>query len=172
MVAAPPWMSPMISSTAAPRRLISPTSRCAPTPCRIASTAMEAAKPNTATEFPPPSGCTILPQNWGSEASSQGDDCPTLRCPYLLGGGADRSQCGEVEDCSRQAAVLHDQRGEQSPQLAAANQSPVALKVLEQPWCNGELGQGRKTDDEHGDGRGPWPLPSLVEERMHPRSQE
>jgi hypothetical protein len=63
MVAAPSWMSPMINRTAAPRRLISPTSRWMPTPRSTASTAMEAAKPNTATEFPALTGCRMMPQN-------------------------------------------------------------------------------------------------------------
>jgi hypothetical protein len=63
MVAAPPWMSPMIKSTAAPARLMIPRSRCRPTPRSTATTAIDAAKLKTATEFPAPMGCTIFPHS-------------------------------------------------------------------------------------------------------------
>ena len=63
MVAAPPWMSPMIKSTAAPARFDDPRSRCRPTPRSTASTAIDAAKLKTATKFLAPMGCTILPHS-------------------------------------------------------------------------------------------------------------
>ena len=49
----------------------------------------------------------------------------------LLGRYADRCQGDKVEDRAYQAAVLHDERGEQSPYLALLDASPVALQVLE-----------------------------------------
>jgi hypothetical protein len=53
----------MINSSAAPARLITPRSRCMPAPCSVATTARDPARLNTATEFPAPMGCTILPQS-------------------------------------------------------------------------------------------------------------
>jgi glutaredoxin len=68
------------------------------------------------------------------QSCRQGNGCPSLGSPYLLGSDTNCGQGDKVEDRAHEAAVLYHKGSKQSPYLAAGDEGPVAFQVLQKHW--------------------------------------